>query len=83
MKNFLGFKAFGTAMGDDKSIQLDEITLVANAETIRLLGIFLINSAYEMEENEIEHIHLQDVMDNFSYENHVDIITHLPNQLSD
>ena len=80
MKNILGFKAFGTATGDNQSIQLDEITLVADAETIRSLGVFLINSAYEMEENAVEHIHLQDVIDNFSYDDHVDIIPHLPGQ---
>lgn len=78
MKNFSGFKVFGTAIGDDQSIRLDEITLVADPETIRLIGVFLINTAYEMEENEIEHIHLQDVIRNFSCDDHVDIIPHMP-----
>jgi hypothetical protein len=82
MKNLPGFQAFGTAKGDDQSIRLDEITLVADPETIRALGIFLINAAYEMEENEVEHIHLQDVIENFSYDDHVDLIPHLPGQPS-
>jgi hypothetical protein len=72
------FKAYGTAIGSDQPIRLDEITLVADAETIRMLGIFLINTAYEMDENDVQHIHLQDIAENFSYENHVDLIPHLP-----
>jgi hypothetical protein len=78
MKDLIAFKAFGTALGSTQAIRLDEITLVADAETIRELGIFLINSAYEMEKNEVEHLHLQDAVANFSQDIHVDIISHLP-----
>jgi hypothetical protein len=74
------FQAYGTAIGSDQSIRLDEVTLVANAETMRLLGIFLINTAYEMDENDVQHIHLQDVAENFSYGKHVDLIPHSPDR---
>ncbi|WP_418129222.1 hypothetical protein ABL849_23695 [Variovorax sp. 375MFSha3.1] len=67
-------KIFGTLEGSNKSQKLDEITILARAEVIRALGIFLINSAYEMDVNDIEHVHLQDSIANFSYENHVDVI---------
>lgn len=39
-----------------------------------VLSVFLINAAYEMESNDVDHIHLQDQASNFSRENHVDII---------
>ncbi|NIF45087.1 hypothetical protein F3J14_30385 [Burkholderia sp. Tr-862] len=67
-------KIFGTLEGSDKSLKLDEISILARAEVIRALGIFLINAAYEMDVNEAEHVHLQDSIANFSYENHVDVI---------
>ncbi|BEP40937.1 hypothetical protein [Variovorax sp. V15] len=67
-------KIFGTLEGSDKSQKLDEISILARAEVIRALGVFLINSAYEMDVNDIEHVHLQDSIANFSYENHVDVI---------
>lgn len=67
-------KIFGTLEGSDKSQKLDEISILARAEVIRALGVFLINSAYEMDVNHIEHVHLQDSIANFSYENHVDVI---------
>ncbi|RQR70888.1 hypothetical protein DIE11_30465 [Burkholderia sp. Bp9012] len=67
-------KIFGTLEGDDRSLKLDEISILAKPEVIRDLGVFLINAAYEMDSNDAEHVHLQDSMSNFSYENHVDVI---------
>ncbi len=67
-------KIWGTPEGTDKSLKLDEISILAKAEVIRALGIFLINVAYEIDVNEVEHVHLQDSIMNFSYENHVDVI---------
>jgi hypothetical protein len=68
------FEVHGTTKDSEQLLRLDEITIEANPETLRLLGIFLINSAYEMESNQVEHLHLQDAIDNFSYENHTDVI---------
>ncbi|WP_141685056.1 hypothetical protein [Burkholderia stabilis] len=73
--NDLGeMKIFGTLEGDDRSLRLDEISILAKPEVIRSLGVFLINAAYEMDSNDAEHVHLQDSISNFSYENHVDVI---------
>lgn len=67
-------KIWGTREGSDESVKLDEISLLATPEVIRALGVFLINAAYEMEVNEVEHVHLQDSIANFLYERHVDVI---------
>jgi hypothetical protein len=67
-------RIWGTLEGSDKSLKLDEISILAKAEVIRALGVFLINAAYEMDINEVEHVHLQDAIANFSYEKHVDVI---------
>ena len=67
-------KIWGTLEGSDKSLKLDEISILAKAEVIRALGVFLINAAHEMDVNDVEHVHLQDSIANFSYENHVDVI---------
>lgn len=67
-------KAWGTETGSDKLLKLDEISLLSTPAMIRTLGIFLITAAYEMEENDAEHIHLQDLSSNFSHKKHVDII---------
>lgn len=67
-------KVFGTLEGDDRSLKLDEISILAKPEVIRALGVFLINAAYEMDSNDAVHVHLQDSISNFSYENHVDVI---------
>jgi hypothetical protein len=67
-------RILGTFEGSNKSLKLDEISIFAKAEVIRALGVFLINAAYEMDVNEVEHVHLQDSIANFSYENHVDVI---------
>jgi len=74
MKKLNDFKIFGTKEGSKKSIKLDEISIIANPKEMRELGIFLINAAYEMEMNDLEHVHLQDLVSNFSYEKHVDVI---------
>ncbi|WP_321807811.1 hypothetical protein [Burkholderia sp. BCC1993] len=67
-------KIFGTQEGDDRSLRLDEISILAKPEVIRALGVFLINAAYEMDSNDAEHVHLRDSISNFLYENHVDVI---------
>ncbi|ATP50051.1 hypothetical protein PPUJ20066_38340 [Pseudomonas putida] len=67
-------KAWGTQPGTDKPLELDEISILASPAMIRALGVFLINAAYEMDTNEAEHIHLQDLASNFSYDHHVDIV---------
>jgi len=67
-------KIFGTEVGSEKSLKLDEISILAKAEVVRALGVFLINAAYEMDSHDAEHVHLQDSISNFSYENHVDVI---------
>lgn len=74
MNDFKNFKIFGTLEGSDKTIKLDEISIVANSNVVRALGKFFMNASCEMESNNVEHIHLQDLVTNFSYENHVDII---------
>ncbi len=74
MKNLSAFTAHGTATGGHKSIQLDEISIIADSETMRALGNFLINAADEMAKYGVEHLHLQDFAENFSHETHVDFI---------
>lgn len=67
-------RAWGTEVGSDEALRLDEISLLTTPAMIRTLGVFLITAAYEMEENDAEHIHLQDLSSNFSHKKHVDII---------
>lgn len=74
MKYLTPFTVHGTATGSRKSIQLDEISIIADSETMRTLGNFLINAADEMAHYSLEHLHLQDVAENFSHETHVDFI---------
>ena len=74
MKNLSAFTVNGTATGSHKSIQLDEISIIADPETMKALGNFLINAADEMAQYGLEHLHLQDLVDNFSHETHVDFI---------
>ncbi|WP_347900794.1 hypothetical protein [Pseudomonas purpurea] len=74
MEALKGFVVHGAAVGDDKSIRLDEVSILADPETIRVLGEFLINASREMVESGIEHVHLQDVYQDFSSSQHVDII---------
>lgn len=64
----------GTEKNKQESINLDEIVIYGNPDTLRQLGIFLINSAYEMEKNDSEHLHFQDEIDNFSGDKHCDVI---------
>lgn len=74
MKNLKKFTAYGSSIGKRKSIKLDEISILADPATIKSLGLFLINAAYEMETNELEHIHLQNMLGNFSHKRHIDVI---------
>ncbi|MDM5181490.1 hypothetical protein PO883_30375 [Massilia sp. DJPM01] len=77
MKTMRNFSVLGRATGSKKNKQLDEITIVANPDTLRRIAIFLIGAAHDMEVNEFGHAHFQDTIKNFSYENHVDIIAHV------
>ncbi len=74
MKNLTPFTVHGTATGSNYNIQLDEISIIADSETMSALGSFLINAADEMAQYGLEHLHLQDFVENFSHETHVDII---------
>ncbi|PYY83117.1 hypothetical protein DNK59_20580 [Pseudomonas sp. TKO26] len=74
MEKLKHFSVQGTAVGSDQSIQLDEISILAEPETLRALGVFLINAASEMALNGREHVHLQEVIEDFSHEQHVDFI---------
>ncbi|POA49007.1 hypothetical protein C1893_08820 [Pseudomonas sp. MPR-ANC1] len=74
MKKFNTFTVHGTAVGSENSIRLDEISILADPETIRALGAFLIRAADEMAVEGVEHVHLQDLVENFSHEDHVDVI---------
>ncbi|MGP5445291.1 Imm32 family immunity protein [Pseudomonas helleri] len=74
MNNLKTFAIYGSAESTCQEIKLDEISIVADAQTLRLIGSFLTNSAKKMEANDVEHIHFQDIVKNFSHENHVDII---------
>ncbi len=68
------FSVQGTAVGSEQGIQLDEISILAEPDTLRALGVFLINAANEMALNGREHVHLQEVIEGFSHERHVDFI---------
>lgn len=67
-------RAWGTEVGSDETLRLEEISLLTTPAMIRTLGVFLITAAYEMEENDAEHIHLQDLSSNFSHKKHVDMV---------
>ncbi|WP_350616356.1 hypothetical protein [Pseudomonas sp. HY7a-MNA-CIBAN-0227] len=74
MKKLKAFAVHGTAVGSDKSIKLGEISILADPENLKDLGVFLISASYEMARNGIEHLHLQDLIENFSHKKHVDLI---------
>lgn len=74
MEKLKHFSVQGTAVGSDQSIQLDEISILAEPETLRALGEFLINTSADMVANGLEHRHLQDVIEHFSHQEHVDVI---------
>ncbi|MBB5371469.1 MULTISPECIES: hypothetical protein [unclassified Janthinobacterium] len=74
MKRLTKFTVQGTAVGSDKNIQLDEVSILADPETIRNLGVFLISAASAMSTNGVEHMHLQDVIEDFDHEENVDFI---------
>ncbi|MCO7574215.1 hypothetical protein NJH78_29930 [Pseudomonas chlororaphis] len=61
-------------MGSDQRIQLDEISILAEPDTLRALGEFLIKAATDMVVDGLEHVHLQDVIEHFSHQAHVDVI---------
>ncbi len=42
MKTLKKFTVHGTAVGSDRSVQLDEISILAEPDTLRVLGEFLI-----------------------------------------
>jgi len=74
MKKLNKFTVHGTAVGSDTSIQLDEVSILADPQTIRELGVFLINASYEMSTSGLEHMHLQDIVEDFDYDANVDFI---------
>jgi len=74
MEKLTKFTVHGTAVGSDTSIQLDEVSILADPQTIRVLGVFLINASYEMSTNGLEHMHLQDIVEDFDYDANVDFI---------
>ncbi|SIT30666.1 hypothetical protein [Achromobacter sp. MFA1 R4] len=74
MRKLAGFRALGTAVGTDTSIALDEISIIGSADTFRALGNFLLRASREIQLHDIEHMHLQDAIADFSQDNHVDII---------
>ena len=74
MKKLNKFSVHGTAVGESTEIRLDEISILADSETIKNIGVFLINAAYEMEVNGLEHMHLQDFFKDFTSEDHVDFV---------
>lgn len=68
------FTVGGTEINQQGTIVLDEIFIQGTPETIRQIGIFLINSAHEMEINDRDHLHLQDAAKEFCQTKHCDII---------
>lgn len=74
MKKLNKFSVHGTAVGSGQNIQLDEVSILADPQTIRELGVFLINASNEMSAHGLEHIHLQDIVEDFDYEANVDFI---------
>lgn len=74
MKKLNKFTVHGTAVGSDHSIRLDEVSILADSETIKALGAFLIHVANEMSAEGVEHVHLQDLVEDFSHDDHVDLI---------
>ena len=74
MKKINKFSIYGTPVGESKEIKLDEISILADSEAIKSIGMFLINAAYEMEMNGLEHMHFQDFFKDFTSGEHVDVI---------
>ncbi|WP_428985075.1 Imm32 family immunity protein [Pseudomonas protegens] len=50
------------------------LTVLAEPDTLRALGEFLINASADMAANGLEHVHLQDAIEHFSHQEHVDVI---------
>ncbi|MCL9659023.1 hypothetical protein L2088_30440 [Pseudomonas protegens] len=74
METLKRYSVQGTAVGSEQSIQLDEISILAEPDTLRALGEFLIKAATDMAADGLEHVHLQEVIEDFSHERHVDFI---------
>jgi len=68
------FTLQGTAVGSAQAITLDEISILATPATLRALGEFFIEAAQQMKRQQLEHVHLQDCIANFSTDRHADII---------
>lgn len=68
------FTIHGTAIGTTTSLHLDEISILATPQTLRELGQFLIHASEQMTTHALEHMHLQDALQDFSPQQHVDII---------
>ena len=68
------FTVHGTAVGTTTSLQLDEISILATPQTLRELGQILINASEQMTTHGLEHMHLQDALENFFPQQHVDVI---------
>jgi len=68
------FKAYGTRTGSPTQMSLDEITLLASPAALRALGDFLLQAAQRMQEDGMEHLHLQDAWAGFDPGLHVDLV---------
>lgn len=68
------FKAYGTHTGSPAQMPLDEITLLASPVALRMLGSFLLRAAQRMQEDGMEHLHLQDAWAGFDPGRHVDLV---------
>ena len=71
MKKFI---IYGNEVGKSVDLKLDEIKILAEPQTFLEIGLFMIKTAYEMKNHELEHKHLQDEIKDFSYKKHVDLI---------
>ncbi|GGU85809.1 hypothetical protein GCM10009504_47170 [Pseudomonas laurentiana] len=68
------FSVYGTVIGSDQLVRLDEVSVIADPETIKSLGEFFIKASHEISKDKLEHVHLQDFIECFSEKKHVDII---------
>ncbi|WP_409281844.1 hypothetical protein [Pseudomonas defluvii] len=66
MKKLKKFSAYGTVLGSDQLVRLDEVSIIADSETIKSLGEFFIRASREISRNKLEHVHLQDFIECFS-----------------
>ncbi|QEY26011.1 hypothetical protein [Neisseria zalophi] len=68
------FVAYGNEVGKPVDLKLDEVKILANPETFLEIGLFMIKTAYAMQDYGLEHKHLQDEINDFSHKRHVDLI---------